>query len=256
MMIERRRVGRRSGEGGFSLIELMVAVAIFTVIMGVMFQELDQVEQTSITERARLDVFQEARAFMDLMARDLHEAGYPSPRNFAPGVLVLDPTLPRSPYAADARVAVGLTKVGVGELWFEGDVDGSGSPSVVQYTLETTGENCPCLRRSQETKVYDDPLAQTPTYQVQVQNVKNGTAGNPIFFAFAHGSTGTALTLPIDFDNNPSSIASVDTIKVMLTVESPTRDPKTGLKPISTLVSTVRLNNCSAAMSGEFMSCQ
>ena len=247
---------RPNDERGFSILELVVAVAIFSVIMGVMFQQVDQAQQTSTTERAKLDVFQEARAFMDLMARDLHEAGYPSPRSFGPGVLTLDPMLPRSPYAADARVAVGLTKVGPGDLWFEGDVDGTGTVSVVQYRYETNGNNCPCLRRSQQPKTNADPLAQVHVDQVEVQNVKNGTTTNPIFFAYAHGSTGTALTLPIDFNADPSSIASVDTVKVMLTVESPTRDAKTNLKPISTLVSTVRLNNCSSAVSGQFMSCQ
>jgi prepilin-type N-terminal cleavage/methylation domain-containing protein len=246
----------RHNESGFSILELVVAVAIFSVIMGVMFQQVDQAQQTSTTERARLDVFQEARAFMDLMSRDLHEAGYPSPRNFAPGVLTLNPALPRSPFAADSRVAMGLTKVGSGELWFEGDVEGTGTVSVVQYRLETDGNNCPCLRRSQQPKTNADPMAQVHVDQVEVQNVKNGTDANPIFYAFAHGSTGTPLTLPIDFNSDPNSLASVDTIKVSVTVESPTPDPKTRIKPITTLVSTIRLNNCSSATSGQFMSCQ
>jgi len=246
----------RRNESGFSILELVVAVAIFSVIMGVMFQQVDQAQQTSTTERARLDVFQEARAFMDLMSRDLHEAGYPSPRSFAVGVLTADPALPRSPYAADSRAAVGLTKVGPGDLWFEGDVDGTGTVSVIQYRLETDGDGCPCLRRSQQPKVNGDPLAQVHVDQVEVQHVQNGSDASPVFFAFAHGSTGTPLTLPIDFNSDPSAIASVDTIKVSLTVESPTPDPKTRIKPITTLVSTVRLNNCSSATSGQFMSCQ
>lgn len=252
----------QQNERGFSMLELVVAVAIFSIIMGVMFQQVDQVQEASVTERAKLDVFQEARAFMDLLSRDLHEAGYPSPRNFAPGYLTLNPALPRSPYAADARVAVGLTKVGPGDLWFEGNVDGmtdgTGTKwvSVVQYRLDTTGNNCPCLRRSQQYKADGDPLAQTPTYQVEVQNVKNGTSGNPIFYAFVHNSAGTPVTLPIDFNNNSATIADVDTIKVMLTVESSTVDPKTRLKPVTTLVSTVKLNNCSSADTGKYMSCQ
>ncbi len=245
----------RESERGFSMIELVVALGIFTVLMGVMFQGVDQAQHASIAERTKLDMFQESRAFMDLMARDLHEAGYPSPRSFAPGVLAINPLLPRSPNAADARVAVGLTRVAAGSLWFEGDVDGEGQVSVVQYYLEPDGNNCPCLRRSQQPKTSADPLAQTAVYQVEVQNVRNGTAGNPIFFAYSHGSTGTALTLPIDFNSNPAALTSIDTIKVVLTVEASTADPRTRLKPINTLVSTVRLNNCSAATSGQYLSC-
>src|SRR4051812_44123431 len=106
----------RESERGFSMIELVVALGIFTVLMGVMFQGVDQAQHASISERTKLDMFQESRAFMDLMARDLHEAGYPSPRSFAPGVLAINPLLPRSPNAADARVAVGLTRVAAGSL--------------------------------------------------------------------------------------------------------------------------------------------
>ena len=246
----------RQGESGFSLIELVTTVGIFTIVMAIMFQQINHAHQFSVGERVKLDTFQEARAFMDLLARDLHEAGYPSPRSFAPGVLTLNPMRPGSPYAADKRVAVGLTKVDAGDLWFEGDVDGKGTVAVVQYHLDPAGHNCPCLRRSQQDKQNVDPLAQIPVYQVEVQNVRNGTAGDPIFFAFNHGSTGTALTLPLDSNTNPTTIASVDTIKVMLTVESATRNPETSIKPINTLISTVRLNNCSSAGSGQFMSCR
>jgi type II secretory pathway pseudopilin PulG len=244
------------GERGFSIMELVVTIGILSIVMGVMFQQVDQAQHASTTQRTKLDIFQEARGFMDLMARDLHEAGYPNPRSFAPGVLILNPMLPRSPYAADSRVAVGLTRVAADDLWFEGDVDGNGTVSVVQYRLDLEGYNCPCLRRSQQPKTSADPLDQVPVYQVHVQNVRNGTADNPIFMAFSHGSTGTPLTLPIDFNDNPTAIASVDTIKVVLTVESSIRDPKNQITPITTLVSTVRLNNCSAAASGQFLSCQ
>jgi type II secretion system protein J len=96
-MNKRTSMHMRQSERGFTVMELVVTIAIFTIIMGVMFQQIDQAQQSSTTERAKLDVFQEARAFMDLMARDLHEAGYPSPRSVAPGVQTLTAQLPRSP---------------------------------------------------------------------------------------------------------------------------------------------------------------
>jgi prepilin-type N-terminal cleavage/methylation domain-containing protein len=243
-------------ERGFSLIELVVAVGVFTVIMGVMFQQIDHAQQASLTERSKLDIFQEARAFIDLMSRDLHEAGYPSTRSFAPGLLTVDPLLPRSPSSADSRAAVGLTLIDNDKLWFEGDVDGTGQVSVVQYRLDTVGNNCPCVRRSQQPKNNVSPLAQAAVYQVEVQNVTNGTAASPIFYAFNHGTNGTPLTLPLDFNNNPAALSSIDTIKIMMTVQSSIRDPKTGLRPSATLVSTVRLNNCSSAQTGQFLSCE
>ena len=246
-------------EHGFSLIELMISMLILTLIMAVIFQEITLVQQRSAAEQTKLDMFQESREFVDQMSRDLHQAGFPSPRNFGLGALTADPNRPTSPYAADYRVAMGLTKVDSGDLWFEGDVDGTGSVSVVHYHLDTsTANNCPCLKRSQQQKINGDPLTgQTnPVYQVEVQNVQNGDSTSPIYFAYSHGSTGTALTLPLDFNANAKTLASIDTVKIVMTVQASTPDPKTGVKPITTLVSTVKLNNCSAAKSGQFMSCQ
>ncbi len=245
---------------GFSLIELMIVMLILTVVVGAIFNQINVAQQRSAAEQTKLDMFQESREFMDQMTRDLHQAGYPSPRNYASSsTLTANPALPRSPYAADYRVAVGVTKIDSGDLWFEGDVDGTGNVSVVQYHLDTsTTGNCPCLRRSQQQKVNGDPLTgqTSPVYQVEVQNVQNGSSSNPIFYAYAHGSTGTALSLPLDFNANSTDIASIDTIKIVMTVQANTPDPKTGLRPITSLVSTVKLNNCSAANTGQYMSCQ
>jgi hypothetical protein len=49
-------------------------------------------------------------------------------------------------------------------------------------------------------------------------------------------------------------LANIDTVQVQLVVRSPYADLKTGAKPIVTLVSTVKLNNCSQAAQGE-LSC-
>ena len=67
---------------------------------------------------------------------------------------------------------------------------------------------------------------------------------------------GSAVTLPVDFNANSQTMANIDTIKIVLTVEANVPDPKTGLKPITSLISTVKLNNCSAAYKGQYLSCQ
>ena len=67
---------------GFSLIELMMAIIVMMIVVGGIFGVIDVVNQRSSTEQAKLDMFQEAREFMDQMSRDLHQAGYPSPRHY------------------------------------------------------------------------------------------------------------------------------------------------------------------------------
>ena len=142
---------------GFSLIELMVVILLLTVVMGAIFQLISVAMQRSSTEQSRLDTFQQAREFMDQMARDLRSAGYPNIRNFTEPALT-------DPIKEDAQNAVGLVEVDDGVLQFEGDVDGAGTVSVVRYFLDpSTENNCPCLKRSQVAKVDGNPVDdQTP----------------------------------------------------------------------------------------------
>jgi prepilin-type N-terminal cleavage/methylation domain-containing protein len=240
-----------SKERGFSLIELMMAITVLLVVLGGIFSVIDVVNQRSYTEQAKLDMFQEAREFMDQMSRDLHQAGYPSPRHYVGGT-VLD----ISPVTNDKHNAVGIVKVDSGDLWFEGDVDGTGKVSVVRYHLDTSMDNgCPCLRRSQLEKIDADPVdGQTAEdYQVQVTGVQN----EDIFSVFARGTTGTPIMpLPINFNDNAADIASADTIKAVLSLRSPNVDLKTKQRPQTTLVLTVKLNNCSQAAINYAMSCE
>jgi prepilin-type N-terminal cleavage/methylation domain-containing protein len=240
-----------SKERGFSLIEVMMAVLIMLVVIGGIFGVIDVVNQRSYTEQARLDMFQEAREFMDQMSRDLHQAGYPSPRHYVAGTDVLNV----SPVTNDEDNAVGIVKVDSGDLWFEGDVNGEGKVSVVRYHLDTSTDNgCPCLRRSQLDKIDGNPVTgQTAeVYQVQVTGVQN----TDIFSVFARGTTGTPITLPINFNANAVEIASADTIKAVLSLRSPHVDLKTREHPQTTLVLTVKLNNCSQAAVNYAMSCK
>jgi type II secretory pathway pseudopilin PulG len=237
----------RRNDSGFSMIEVMVVVVLMMVMMATVFTMISGAISRSGTEQAKLDMFQAGREFMDQMSRDLHQAGYPNVRNFTANTL-------DTPEANDLRAAVGIVKIDSGDLWFEGDVDGTGTVSVIKYHLDTSTTNgCPCLKRSQIDKQDGDPLSgqATAVYQVEVQGVQNTN----IFSAYADGATDTPIALPVDFTNDPAIIGTIDTVQVVLTLQSSFIDPQTRQKPISTLVSTVRLNNCSQAISGRPMSC-
>ena len=232
---------------GFSLIELMIVLVILLAISGAIFQVINTAIQRTSSEQTKLDMFQEGREFMDQMSRDLRMAGYPSPRNLDPSVLTQDPI------KRDLHGAVGLVKVATGDLWFEGDMDSDGAVEVVQYHLDTsTSNNCPCLKRSQLAKINGDPLTgqTTAEYQVEVQGVQNTT----IFSAYNNGA---AVGLPVTISSSSGTlIAAVDTVQAILTLQGSTVDPQTRQRPVTTLVTTVRLNNCSQAAIGYQTSCQ
>jgi hypothetical protein len=177
----------------------------------------------------------------------LRQAGYPSPRNVSQAVLT------QIPYKNDRHAAAGLVQIDGGDLWFEADVDGMGTVSVIRYHLDTsTSNNCPCLKRSQLPKINGDPLGgQTvASYQVEVQGVLNSN----IFSAYTDAAV---VGLPVTINSNSgNTAASIDTVQAMLTLRAANVDPKTHQRPVTTLVSTVKLNNCSQATTGAPLSCQ
>ena len=243
----RRHPVIKSAESGFSLIEMMIVCVIVLIISGAILHVINLSTQRSSTEQAKVDMFQEAREFMDQMSRDLRGAGYPSPRNVDASVLTQNPLM------NDLHAAAGVVKVDAGDLWFEGDVDGTGVVSVVQYHLDTsTANNCPCLKRSQLPKINGDPLTgqSTAVYQVEVQGIQNTN----IFSAYNNGA---ALGLPVTIASvSGSTIASTDTVQATLTLQAATVDPQTHQRPVMSLISTVKLNNCSQAAIGFQTSCQ
>ena len=233
---------RKSNDQGFSLIELLIALLLLVIVAGAIFQIIALTVQRSSAEQSKLDMIQEAREFMDQMARDLRLAGYPNPRNFSQEMLTT------TPMANDLHVAVGLVKITSTELWFEGDIDNSGIVSVVHYWLDQSTTNyCPCLKRSQLPKVTADPLTgqTTPSYQVEVQGVTN----TDIFSAKFNGAP---VTLPVDFAS--STIGDIDTVQANVSLQALLIDPKTRRKATTSHVITVRLNNCSLS-TGSSQSC-
>ena len=81
---------------GFSLLEVMVVMTIFLVVAGTVFELLNVSQQRYRSEQQVLESFQGARLGMDLMVRDIHNAGYPPPYTF-PGNLPSPPTPPGYP---------------------------------------------------------------------------------------------------------------------------------------------------------------
>ncbi|HLW83548.1 MAG TPA: prepilin-type N-terminal cleavage/methylation domain-containing protein [Candidatus Acidoferrales bacterium] len=70
-------------EKGFTLIETMVALAMFLVICGAIFKLLNSSQQRFQTDSQVLNSFQDARLGLDQIVRDADDAGYPPFSNFS-----------------------------------------------------------------------------------------------------------------------------------------------------------------------------
>jgi prepilin-type N-terminal cleavage/methylation domain-containing protein len=250
-------------QSGFSLIEMMIVVLVITIIMGAVFKSINVTQQTSTQQQMRLDLTQQARNFVDQITTDLRNSGYPYKRNMTLGTV--NPTSPNAaPYntytsAYDPNNAPGLIYVDNSAIWFAGAVDGSSGATagtakvkIVRYDYVAGGTGCPCLRRTEFDRNGGDPLtdAQNPgaaPAQLEIQGVQGGTTtADPIFTVY--DATGTAIALPIDFDNNAATLASINSLKVNLTVQSQNKDFTGGI-PVTTVVSSMALmNSCSEAL--------
>jgi type II secretory pathway pseudopilin PulG len=227
---------RTAHESGSTLIELMVAIVILSVVTGAILLQLGNASQRISTEQVKVDNFDEARDFVDQFFRDINQIGYPNGHmvSFAPNV-------------NDARVAVGLVKITATSVWFEGDINGSGVVQSVQYMINGSGTCTLCLQRSAIPKVTGTaPLSQGPAdWGTEVNDLTTTT----IFTYF--DTNGNAVAVPADIAANPATIASVKTIHISLTIQNnAVIDPKTR-QPIQTsFEGEVSLNNCSMAAGG------
>jgi prepilin-type N-terminal cleavage/methylation domain-containing protein len=256
---------------GFSLIEMLIVVAVLTTVLAVVFSGISAGVQKYRVEESRLDITQESRDFLDQVIRDLHTIGYPSLHMYNNNPNALGATPASSPL-----LAVGLVAVSSTDIWFEGDVDGSGIVRSVRYTLQAdnTG-SCPCrLMRSYVPKVAAAPDAQAVQYETEVQNVTNsvgGAAAYPIAGStrFPNGTVANDVlyagykTAPVFtyYDQNnavlivpptltggnlaagEAAVANVRSIGVVVNLLSQYPDPTTHLLQAVSTQGSVKLNN-------------
>lgn len=235
---------RRNSQLGFSMIELMLSMLILSIIMGAVFNEVAKVQRRYRMEEQRLDVFQTSREFLDQMIRDIHQAGFPNPKMYAPG------SLGASPQTSQLN-AVGIFFASDTSIRFEADVDSDGWVDSMSYTLQPNSggpgdQNCPCLRRSQVRKAPGiDPTAQALNYQTQVESVQ-GTIGIFQFYTkegnevtFPGGATRTIW----DPLSNAEPLNNVYTVRINLNVRAQGGDIMTGDRPQVFLSSSAQVNN-------------
>jgi prepilin-type N-terminal cleavage/methylation domain-containing protein len=241
---------------GFTLLELMISMAVMLVVLGVVFRFIAVATQRSQSEQTKMDLTQQAREFVDEFERDLHQVGYPGCRLSNLGGTNCNAY--GNPVYSNVGVAAGLIKLSSYEIGFEGDVDGDGAVDSVWYRVFDSANNfpptgtCPCtIRRYQSRKTANPPLAQSPAnalFTQELQNVINSgnpaggavfgnglpIAGNtmwgqsytsyyaaikdfPVFTAYQQD--GTPVGLPLDINaNTPSVMASVKSIRLTINI--------------------------------------
>lgn len=204
---------RERSEGGFSLLELLLAIVILAVVVAVIVSGVTQLQKSNTTQAVNLDLTQESRQFMDQVVEDLHEAGFPSKSMFDLATSAANPNL----------YAVGLVSVSSTAIQYEGDVDGTGV-SEVFVQLSPAGGPCPCtLRRGAISKALYAG-GNLPAYYTEVDGVNN------LNIFTAYDKAGNAIPMPCAATvcADGSSMVNIKDIGVLLNVRSSVPNPTTG----------------------------
>jgi Tfp pilus assembly protein PilW len=239
-------------EGGFSLIELMIATLLFTTIAGITFALLGVSLQRYKGEKDYLNSFQQANVAMDQIARDVHSAGYPPANSFTTATAALNPTKVATPFAwmpgyAAAACAVGATCTSPTgfDLITEADLGTGNGVQWVRYSLQGT-----TLMRGVANKVGVDPVGATAGALVPyLENVMNNAtaaqmatlqASNPQLFPGNAAVPVFTYTPDVGTAFQPPNIREVN---ITLIVQSARPDPNTNRYRVVVLTGqAVRIN--------------
>ena len=175
-------------ERGFTVMELMIATAIFLVICGAMFGLLQLSQQKYSSETQLSGAFQETRLAIDQIVRDFNVSGYPSQAIFSTlpadtTKYAADPVAWSPNYLSGTPCSLGATGVpacatpGGFDLILETDL-GNGV-SWIRYQLNGT----PLFRSVVPKTAGDDPATKTSDPAVMVPFLTNvmNSAAQPIF---------------------------------------------------------------------------
>ena len=258
-----RNLARRL-QHGFSLIEMMLVVAIMGVISAGILSQMNEAQQRGYSEQVKLDNFQEARDFVDQFFRDINQIAYPSSRlvdttslSWSPALMTQTTYTWANTYIFDNRLAMGFVSIDANAVQFEGDMIGNGVVQSVIYKINGSGSCALCLQRSQVDKISADPLTgQLTNWGTEVNDVLS----NPIFTYFkADGTQIPNSSLPLDISTSAGAqtLASIKTIKIGLTIRNNSViDRKTNQAIETNFEGEVSINNCSMATTGQATSCQ
>ena len=253
-MMKKKKIKIRECELGFSAIEMLISVALITLVLAVALAGMRDMQARNFAEGSRVDTLQETRDFIDQVVRDVHVAGYPSSRvlNQLPGSC-----------PGNANIACGIISFSPLQVTYEGDLDGTGTIRQIYLNLVPgPGGTCPCIL--QRGVVPKTNPATVPTYFTEVNGVLNSgngagastygvTLGGPgNYAAYTTADVFSAYQvdgIPFAFANcgvptpNAAACSSIRSLQITANVAPTFMDPNTKLFPVFSITSKARLNN-------------
>jgi type II secretory pathway pseudopilin PulG len=244
-MLRKRKNQTSPGTLGFSLIEMVIALGMMVIVLGVVVEGIAQMMRRNSAENSKVDTVQVTRDFIDQVVRDIHGVGYP------PGkVLNGNPTCLGAP-----NIACGVVSFSSTEVHYEGDLDGTGTVYQVWVRIHPPASgSCPCsLERGVVTKADWILTGKSPDYFTQVDGVLNsgGTytvslPGGGSYSSYASAEVFQAYDVnadPVPPCGDAAGCSSIRSLQINANVAPNFMDPKTNMFPVYSITSKARLNN-------------
>ena len=242
----------KSRERGFTILELLIATAVFLLICGAIFGLLELSQKNYGIESQMSGTFQETRLAVDQIVRDFNQAGFPgqgmfsvlpNPANFAVGPLAWDPGYLPNGLGSACNIATTCTTPGDFDLIIEAQPDNATSVEWIRYQLQ----NGTLYRALVPKTAGGNPVVDTSAAGVMVpflNNVLNspsaaqlaeirttypamfpgGVSAVPIFEYRCDTGAGTVPCQLAGVANSPNNVTDVD---ITLIVATPVRDAQT-----------------------------
>jgi prepilin-type N-terminal cleavage/methylation domain-containing protein len=123
-----RSIRNQSSLSGFTLVELLIVLAIFGLLMGMIFSSLAESQNASAIARDESEMNQNLQDVLSLMTTEIRAIGFP-PASYYEQSYLQDPGSPRN------LVAQGLVEATSSVLKFQGDINGDKTVDYVHYYL-------------------------------------------------------------------------------------------------------------------------
>ncbi|MGH9643460.1 MAG: PilW family protein [Terriglobales bacterium] len=243
---------KQQRQEGFTLIETMVAMAVFLVVCGTVFGLLDVSQKRYKTESQVLSSFQDARLGLDQIVRDADDSGYPTLGNYSattplPGPggfaefvstpVAWDPTYPATPCAIGTAGGGTCTTPGDFDVIFEENPDNT-NVKWIRYQLQgttlfrgvanKTAGTTPAAATSAAgvmlpyvaNVMNNASAAQIAQYQAAYPAMFPGGTPQPIFQYSCDTNAGPVLCQNAGGSNSPVNVRDVEITLIVATLQN------------------------------------